>query len=376
MDLESLGLNCMNAYYKHPKDPHGHPRKVQRAGDRIMCKLMVGALYFMNDNRWRLWGGNMVVSNHDELTEYVRCATVNMYMEILKESSCGGDWGLYYAWYTMKEMEEGLGGGLITKGKCGHAVFENIKASEWDMRHKIKQWLRQNARMNGKIARSGLKSKCSRAIADIDKVQKAGTKDSLNVLKAGVEKDIGDTLNAAMKSVMRQISKEVKATMKGSGDKAPGSTIEPECDSEADDTGELSDSEEDKEQDHYSSIPASSSLPGEFTGLASSISNPADAVAAEKPVHPATPAVTETPATPQEPPAKDRWEKARMRTNMTEYGRILMRPSYKSYEYGCHHNNAMATNTHGHHMHAPTTTTHTGTTNSAVRNITPSLSRA
>ncbi|KJP84845.1 hypothetical protein AK88_05524 [Plasmodium fragile] len=268
-DLEALGSNCMNAYYKHPADPDGRERLVTRAADRIMCRLMVGALYFMNDNRWRLWGGNMVVSNDDELTEYVRCATVNMYMEILKESSCGGDWGLYYAWYTMKEMEDGIGSGLITKGKCGHAVFQNIKASEWDMGNKIKQWLRQNARMNGKIARSGLKSKCSRAIADIDKVKKGGTKDSLNVLKAGVEKDIGDTLKAAMKSVMRQISKEVKATMKGSGDKGPGSTIEPECDSEEDDTGELSDSEEDKEQDHYSSIPASYRNAGNATGTSS-----------------------------------------------------------------------------------------------------------
>ncbi|KJP85645.1 hypothetical protein AK88_04717 [Plasmodium fragile] len=309
MDLESLGANCMNAYYKHPQYPDGPPRQVTRAGDRIMCKLMVGALYFMNDNSWPTRGGSMGVSNDDELREYVRCAIVNMYMDILKESSCGGEWGLYYAWYTMKQLEEGPGGGLISQGKCGQGVFENIKASEWDMGKKIKDWLWQNSRTTRTIARSGLTSKCSKAISDIDKVHNAGTTDSLNVLKEGLEKEIGDTLKAAMKSVMTQIRKEVKAKIKGSGDKAPGSTLEPPSDSEEDDTGELSDSEEDKEQDHYSSLPASSSLPGASTGRASTISKSAGGVAAAKPPDArATTQATETPTTPspKEPTGKPR----------------------------------------------------------------------
>ncbi|KJP85162.1 hypothetical protein AK88_05205 [Plasmodium fragile] len=166
-DTEGWDENCENAYYNHKTNPNGNPRRVEYAGDRIMCRLMVGALYFMNENSWPMWGGTMLVSNDDEMKEYVRCAIVNMYMEILKESSCGGGWGLWYAWYTMKKMEEGLQGGLITTGKCGNAVFKNIQTEEFDMAQKIKAWLESTRRLTDKIRGKGIESTCKKSLVEL-----------------------------------------------------------------------------------------------------------------------------------------------------------------------------------------------------------------
>ncbi|KJP84727.1 hypothetical protein AK88_05640 [Plasmodium fragile] len=171
--------------------------------------MMVGALYFMNEKSWHKSGPGMGVSNDDELKEYVRCAIVNMYMEILRASSCGADWGLYYAWYTMKEMEDGIGPGLITNGKCGQRMFQNIQTKEFDMAEKIKKWLKKNKGVTEKIGGNKIKSICTQSLAELG-AGKASKHDKDEKIKLQPqEKRLIQTLSQELKTIVEEVQKEV-----------------------------------------------------------------------------------------------------------------------------------------------------------------------
>ncbi|KJP84746.1 hypothetical protein AK88_05623, partial [Plasmodium fragile] len=74
MDMVTLGVNCENAYYNHESNPDGNPRRVTYAGDRIMCTLMTGALYFLNGWGTQSGGSHTTDPNNAALKEYIRCA--------------------------------------------------------------------------------------------------------------------------------------------------------------------------------------------------------------------------------------------------------------------------------------------------------------
>ncbi|KJP84898.1 hypothetical protein AK88_05468 [Plasmodium fragile] len=162
--LDSYASNCKNAGYT--REGGGQHFFKHNEGDELICTLMTGALYFMNENRWRLWGGNMVVSNDDELKEYVRCAIVNIFMHILLASPCRSEMGVYYAWDTVTQME-GLMGGLITEGKCKRGVFLNIKTQEFDMEKQITTWLNNNPSLTEKIEGPAIKSTCNKKLPEL-----------------------------------------------------------------------------------------------------------------------------------------------------------------------------------------------------------------
>ncbi|KJP89999.1 hypothetical protein AK88_00168 [Plasmodium fragile] len=159
--IDSYAANCSNTGYT--REGGGKDFFKHNAGDKLMCKLMTGALYFMNENSWRKWRANMVVSNDDELKEYVRCAIVNIFMYILLQSPCRSEMGVYYAWDTVTQME-GLMGGLITEGKCKRGVFLNIKTQEFDMEQMIKNWLQNNNTLTEKFKGPEVQRICTKSL--------------------------------------------------------------------------------------------------------------------------------------------------------------------------------------------------------------------
>ncbi|KJP84824.1 hypothetical protein AK88_05542 [Plasmodium fragile] len=165
-DLDALAANCLNAGYKHPT--RGPQPVVANVGDRLMCTLMSRALFFMN--RWSSKSAS--TDNNDPhnaaLKEHIRCAIVNIFMYILNESPCKSAMGVYYAWYTMKEMEPTLGRGLITTGKCEQGQFQNITIQEFDMEQMIKNWLKKNKSVTDKIGGQGIESTCRKTLAQLD----------------------------------------------------------------------------------------------------------------------------------------------------------------------------------------------------------------
>ncbi|KJP85003.1 hypothetical protein AK88_05358, partial [Plasmodium fragile] len=196
-NLDIYAANCSNTGYKRPGQ--GNTLVIANVGDRIMCTLMSRALFFMN--RWR--PGSASADQTDTtsaaLKEHIRCAIVNIFMYILLASPCKSQMGVYYAWYTMKQLEDGLRPGLINDGKCAQGVFQNIKASEWNMGKKIKNWLESNKSLTEKIGGQGIESTCTKKLAQLD-----GARQDANDMDDKIE------LRPEEKTVIQKLGQELK----------------------------------------------------------------------------------------------------------------------------------------------------------------------
>ncbi|KJP86210.1 hypothetical protein AK88_04181 [Plasmodium fragile] len=160
-NLDSYASNCSNRGYTYP--PKGNRPIVANVGDRIMCTLMTGALYFMNG-----WGSKSVRTDHTDpknaaLQARIRCAIVNIFMYILLKSPCKSDMGIHYAWYPVTAMDTAMGG-LIKQGKCRKGVFTQIKIQEFDMENMIKKWLEDNQSLTEKFAGPAIQSTCKKPL--------------------------------------------------------------------------------------------------------------------------------------------------------------------------------------------------------------------
>ncbi|KJP84976.1 hypothetical protein AK88_05386, partial [Plasmodium fragile] len=201
--VELYAANCLNQGYTYP--PKGKRPIVANVGDRIMCTLMSAALNFMNG-----WGTQSERTDHKDTTsealkEHIRCAIVNRFMYILLASPCRSEMGVYYAWHTVKELEKPQGGGLITKGKCGQGVFENIKASEWDMGKEIKDWLEQNPSLNEKFSGQNIESICRKSLAELDRVTPGTHTMHDNTELREKEKEAIQTLSKDLKLIVEEV---------------------------------------------------------------------------------------------------------------------------------------------------------------------------
>ncbi|KJP84865.1 hypothetical protein AK88_05502 [Plasmodium fragile] len=165
--LDSYAANCSNRGYT--REGGGSTFFIANVGDRIMCTLMTGALYFLNGWGTQSGGSHTTDPNNAALKEYIRCAIVNIFMYILLASPCKSTMGIDNAWYTVKQMEESMGG-LIKQGKCGHGVFENIQTQEFDMAKKIQAWLESNKSLTEKIGGQGIESICTKSLGELDRV--------------------------------------------------------------------------------------------------------------------------------------------------------------------------------------------------------------
>ncbi|KJP85125.1 hypothetical protein AK88_05250 [Plasmodium fragile] len=207
-NLDSYAANCLNAGYKYP----GYERPVyaRTVGDRLMCRLMTGALYFMNG-----WGpGSSSAAptdpTNEALKEYIRCAIVNVFMYILLESPCRSRMGIHNAWYTMKQLEDGPGRGLITTSKCGQGVFQNIQTQNFDMGTEIKGWLENNKSLTQKFAGPRIQRICTTTLEDLDGVKPGTYKMGDQIEMQPEEIDAIRQLGKGVKTLVEEVKKGVE----------------------------------------------------------------------------------------------------------------------------------------------------------------------
>ncbi|KJP85009.1 hypothetical protein AK88_05364 [Plasmodium fragile] len=212
MEMETLGANCANDYYNHPKDPHGHPRQVTRAGDRIMCRLMSGALFFIYKRHKETGATGMETNNDERLKEYVRCGILNMFAKFLKESACKGDWGLWYAWYTMEQMDEYMGG-VMKRVNCANEVYQNIQAGGWSMEQSIKQWLSTNKTLKDKMGKEGVSNICNWALDTDGNIKGGKTKGDAGNTRDMKAKNVTKKLTEGIKDIFVDMKQEVTETI-------------------------------------------------------------------------------------------------------------------------------------------------------------------
>ncbi|KJP85784.1 hypothetical protein AK88_04600 [Plasmodium fragile] len=213
--VENYAANCLNVGYT--KEHHGDMKFVAKVGDRIICTLMTGALFFMNG-----WHKQSASTDHTDRTsealkEHIRCAIVNIFMYILNESPCKSDMGTYYAWYTMRKMEPDLGGGLIKQGKCRKGVFTDIKIEEFDMQQMIKSWLQKNVRIQDTIGGKAMKSTCTKTLAGSGRAKQDADATDDNTDLRQDEKDAIRELGRGLKTIVEEVKKEVTQCAQDTG---------------------------------------------------------------------------------------------------------------------------------------------------------------
>ncbi|KJP88411.1 hypothetical protein AK88_01863 [Plasmodium fragile] len=247
-------VSCDDQGWKHRNDGN---RIMKTEGNRPICRLMVGALYFMNKNRWERDNNAAQDTGDERLKDYVRCGIVHMFEELLLEASCGANWGIEYAWDIMKEIEQSMHG-LITDNICNMQRAENIKIGEWSMKAKIKKWLEENEEFKAKLQVKKVGNKCTGHGKSTSKDERASTAISEGqAKKIKREKNAEKILWAKVKTVVREARKEVRDKIKdldkniprhAEGNVTRGGDFIDISDSE-DENADDDDDEEDDEQD-------------------------------------------------------------------------------------------------------------------------------
>ncbi|KJP84957.1 hypothetical protein AK88_05412 [Plasmodium fragile] len=212
-DITSYAANCDNTGWEHYAYKKGEKLVTQTVGDRIVCVLMVGALFFMN------WGNTTASSKHKEdensakITEHLRCIIVHMFGEILNESVCRSRWGIFYAWKQMEEMDSGkesFSAGLINQGTCGREIFPDLKTPNLKLNVQVKKWLAENSRLERRLKQVKGTNTCKTTwqkewkIADFLNNEKMENKHNLEV--TSMVRDVKE----AMKEILEELEKHVE----------------------------------------------------------------------------------------------------------------------------------------------------------------------
>ncbi|KJP88321.1 hypothetical protein AK88_01937 [Plasmodium fragile] len=204
--------NCDNTGWEHYAYERGEQLVTQKVGDRIVCVLMAGALFFMN------WGSHAhpVSEQEDDtsakITEHLRCIIAHMFSEVLNESVCRSRWGIFYAWYSMQQLgaEDGFKGGLIQQRKCGKDIFPNGNIGKIELNAKVKKWLAEDSRLKRRLQKVKATNTCRTPwqqgwkIAEFLDKEHTKHKDDLGITQ------IVHELKEGMKDIFKEIATQVE----------------------------------------------------------------------------------------------------------------------------------------------------------------------
>ncbi|KJP84706.1 hypothetical protein AK88_05662, partial [Plasmodium fragile] len=222
-DIISYAANCDNKGWDHPSYPTHGPKYVpSKVGDKIVCVLMVAALFFMN------WGTTAARIREKEddtsasITEHLRCAIVHMFSAVLNESVCKSTWGTFYAWKTMDNLGEegGWGEGLIQQSKCGRNISLDLKIRELKLNEQVKTWLGQNSTLQQRIKEVKGTNTCETPwkaewkIADFLNKEEMQHKEhsEITAIVAGLKDRMKELLTEIRKQVDQDVQKRHQAT--------------------------------------------------------------------------------------------------------------------------------------------------------------------
>ncbi|KJP84716.1 hypothetical protein AK88_05652 [Plasmodium fragile] len=245
-DANDLGANCDNVGWFHPKSG-GDTRHVgYTVGDKVICKLMATALWFLTDWTHVQTTEDTSNLNNVKFKEYVKCAIVTMFASILEQSACGGTWAIYNAWTVMNKMWADGIPGLSIEGECKELLGIDLRTGQWSMKDKIKDWLRQDKGLKQKISGAALANKCRKVVGQGDKAGEKGTTAQLGEVPGQEEAEVMKTLQERTTKIVKLVRKKFRGRISGATGNSLDQTAE---DSEEDDEDDEDDDEEDAEDD-------------------------------------------------------------------------------------------------------------------------------
>ncbi|KJP87303.1 hypothetical protein AK88_02983 [Plasmodium fragile] len=210
-------INCGNAYWQHPIEDgqkDRRPREMTRRQERVICRLMTQAIYFAN--AWSEAVRENAKENKgqdEEIKGLMRCTIVDVYKDILWIYGCEGWWGTYYAWYTTQIMRSALESRL-GKQNCNKGKYKDIELHTWDMRNKMKTWLKENKQMQEQLAQEQIGDDCKGAQVKLE----VGPREQEQ------QKDKDNQTKDEVKQKVTKILQEVEEEMKNEEKQLRGST--------------------------------------------------------------------------------------------------------------------------------------------------------
>ncbi|KJP84992.1 hypothetical protein AK88_05374 [Plasmodium fragile] len=201
-NAEEHAANCGNAYWEHPLE-HGMTdqpqRKMDRSKERVICRLMTQAIYFAN--AWTDAARTNAEENEGkdkEIKGIMRCTIADIYQDILREDSCEGHWGTYYAWWVVDHMWPSMSD-MWGQQHCKRGMYKQIDLKTWNTRNKMKDWLKQNEQMKKKLEHEQISGECKGAQVKLavgktqeekDKKEDKQTKDEVTKKVTGILKEL------------------------------------------------------------------------------------------------------------------------------------------------------------------------------------------
>ncbi|KJP85127.1 hypothetical protein AK88_05237 [Plasmodium fragile] len=206
----------------------GVPTVGQTPGDRLQCKFMVGALFFMN--AWGLGehGGYDASAVATRLHTYIRCIIVNVFMFQLMKANCGRNHGIRQALRIFEPFMAIVPNG-VNLNMCTWVVNNDLKVGGKVIGAEFDEWIMGNAKMKAKMNKLQKSARCtSRGTQTSNNGQ-----GSIHLLQAG---HVRNAMATGMTRILQKVRKRVK-------------TLRRPVPSEDDDDDEDEDDEEDHDDD-------------------------------------------------------------------------------------------------------------------------------
>ncbi|KJP84994.1 hypothetical protein AK88_05376 [Plasmodium fragile] len=229
--------NCENAYWEHPIEDgqkDRRPREMSRSTERVICRLMTQAIYFAN--AWTKEVKTDIERNSQNDTEIkglIRCTIADIYQDILREDTCEGWWGTYYAWYVVDQISGALKH-KVREQHCKKGKYKTIELNTWNIRNKMKTWLKQNEQMKKKIEQEHIGEGCTgREVKTREQLKKAGA-----IEDQEAEHKTDDEMKHTVKQHAEKILGEVQTEMEKEQDQLRASTGTAPTDPDVEDADE------------------------------------------------------------------------------------------------------------------------------------------
>ncbi|KJP85437.1 hypothetical protein AK88_04940 [Plasmodium fragile] len=206
--------NCDNAGWNLPGRPgDGDIYFGQTVGDKIVCVLMVGALFFMNG--WT--STEMTRLKEDKISErireHLRCIIVHMFSAVLDAYVCPSGRGTSYAWRQMEGMHSGpgsWGGGSIERGKCGRELVAHGKMRTLDLNAEVKKWLGGNSKLQKRLKNVKGTAACRTQWQQKWKIEEFLNNENMqNQENLEITREVHD-LREGMKDILKELAREVE----------------------------------------------------------------------------------------------------------------------------------------------------------------------
>ncbi|KJP88572.1 hypothetical protein AK88_01851 [Plasmodium fragile] len=215
--LELYATSCEDeGWVRRGREEHGPIYKDHYVGDVMKCRLMVGALYFVNEWSNHKKNDKETSENDTAMKAIMRCLVANVFAYILAEIKCQFEWtGIDQAWYIMQGMG-GTGGFVnpISSGTCALDAYKDTTIGTGNLQEAVKKWLQQSTKIRDSIQAIEHNPQCNKKWAAYKKDMEQSGNDALARTTGTVGQGAGVIGSGGIANEIVNVVKEVFEEMK------------------------------------------------------------------------------------------------------------------------------------------------------------------